>query len=182
MVENVLRLQLRDETSGVHEALHRHPEFIALQAGQLDTFGQYALMSRIGAFYAALDPKMTRAAHLAEDIGYAYRPRSPLFPEVSPRSVSLPQIDTLPAFVGAAYVVDGAVLGGRMIAGKQAAHVRHAYWDWCIRNGPTVWRRTLALIAGANLSDPERQEAIGTAHSVFEAFAVALDQATTEPA
>ena len=97
MVENVLRLQLRDETSGVHEALHRHPEFIALQAGRLDAAGQRGLMSRIGAFYAALDPRMARMTHLVEDIGYAYRPRSPLFPEISPRSAPLPQIDTLSA-------------------------------------------------------------------------------------
>lgn len=164
-----LRQKLREETHAVHERLHQHRHFAAIADGSIRSVDFDPLMARMGAFYAALDPLMTAASRDLGQGAYRYQPRAVLFPSVEGAPPHFPRIDTLPAFAGAAYVVDGSVLGGQLLRRAISGRLCHPYWDWCAVAGPDVWRSTRALIDLAD-SCPDRDDAVKTANAVFQVF------------
>lgn len=148
-----------------------------MEAGQIDANDHECLMSRMGGFYAALDPLIAAACEsMGDDIaGYRYRPRLGLFPSRSRRPVLIPAVDTPAALAGAIYVVDGAVLGGQVLARAFGDRSLHPYWHWCCQNGPSVWRAAKALIDHLDTDAKARAAATRTALDMFDAFAGAVD-------
>jgi len=171
-----LRQRLRLETHAVHERLHQHRHFAAIADG-IDAQEFQRLMSRMGGFYATLDPLMIAICGRAGQGGYFYQPRTPLFPKVETGAPSLPVIDDLAAFAGAAYVVDGSVLGGQLLKRAIAGRLRHPYWDWCASDGPSVWRGTRALIDRVDGSATVADRAVDTANAGFQSFSDHMEMA-----
>lgn len=169
MTGEPLRQRLRIETYAVHERLHQHPQFAAIADGTIPARDFDRLMSRMGGFYAALDPLMVMASQGAGHGGYRYHPRVGMFPRTETTRPSLPAILDVAALAGAAYVVDGSVLGGQLLRRAINGRLQHPYWDWCADVGPSVWRSTRALIDRVE-AGPNSDRAVETANSVFNAF------------
>lgn len=171
-----LRWLLQESTSAVHQRLHRHPDFSAIADGTILGRDFDLLMARIGGFFCALDPKMQAACDCTPGLGdYAYRARAPMFPRTLAEPSRLPAVNDLPSLAGAAYVVDGSVLGGKVLASALGDHLQHPYWDWCAGNGPAIWRATIALIDCADTGTDARFRAVSTAQDVFAAFEESVD-------
>lgn len=171
-----LRDVLAAETRDVHERLHRHPDFAALEAGTIGRSDYACLMARMGGFYSALDRTVLLACkHLKGDLaGYRYRQRGPLFAERASHGAILPQLGSLPALAGAIYVADGAVLGGQILARSAGPGRAHAYWEWCAEQGASVWHQARGLIDRADRGPEARSVAVASAISVFRAFEVSV--------
>lgn len=167
----------------MHEALHDHSHFAAMAEGRISAGAFDRVMARMGGFFAALDPVMDRAcSRSGADAGaYVYRPRAGYFPDREGIAV-LPGIEGTAGLAGAAYVVDGAMLGGQVLRHAIAGRLAHPYWDWCARDGAGIWRETQALIARADTGPAPADTAVRTAKAVFEAFAAHMDMSRTEAA
>lgn len=183
-----LRAELRRGTAQVHEALHSHPWFAELAEGRLSAATYQALMQRLFGFYRAFDPMMCAAAEtLGDRVGeYRYVPRAQMLRRAAgatapDRRVALPRIGGLAAFCGAAYVVDGAVLGGAILGRALPRNADRTYWDWCSREGPGIWRANHQLLRDAE-TDASRQDAMSSALATFAAFAAWVDPAPDEVA
>lgn len=180
MRKQPLRQLLRQETDAVHQHLHARIDFASLQDGTICQYDYDNMMARLGGFYSALDPQIFRAV---EQIGaavgpYRYQPRSPMFPQKSRIKASPHLKYSLPALAGAAYVIDGSVLGGRVLGISEPSGEKHPYWAWCAREGSAVWRGALALIDLADTGPSARAAAVDAARELFNCF----DLATAPPA
>ena len=170
MMTTSLRKRLQFATHDVHEALHAHPDFAAMQDGSISVQAFDHVMARMGGFYRALDPIMTAASRSFSDGTYRYLPRSPMFSDVEKPQMTLPSITSQPSLAGAAYVVDGSVLGGRVLGTALGGRLHHAYWAWCASEGPQVWRNVLAFIDHVDTGSAQQTQAIDAALAVFETF------------
>jgi heme oxygenase len=117
-----VRATLRASTSGVHERLHEARSFAALAEGRLDRHGYADLLIRLHAFHRAVDPAVvsarrvlgmtdvpaggTRVARLEADL--AHLGGAPY------RRIAMPAWEAEVA-VGCLYVVEGSMLGGKLI-------------------------------------------------------------------
>lgn len=172
------------ETHVVHERLHRQRHFSAIADGTIAAEDFDWLMTRMGGFYAALDPMMTAACRRigAGTGGYRYHARTPKFPNITGGVPALPEIGNLAALAGAAYTVDGAVLGGQLLRQSIAGRLDHPYWDWCATAGKTIWHDARALIDLADTDPGSVGCAIDVAKAVFSAFHDHMDAAPAEVA
>ena len=179
-----LRQRLKIETAEIHERLHHHDQFAATANGSIDSAAFDDLMDRMGTFYAALDPIMVAACrHTGADrAGYFYRPRAPLFPRALQCAPRFARIDNLASLAGAAYVVDGAVLGGQIIGRAIAGRLEHPYWEWCAEVGAMVWRQARGLIEHADRDPYASDRAVASAKHMFQAFADHMSYAADEVA
>lgn len=179
-----LRQRLRAETHAVHERLHQHELFAAIADGSIAAEDFDRLMARMGGFYAAFDPVMTAANLHARHGGvdYRYQMRRPLFHRTDTPPPVLPEIIDLATLAGAAYVVDGAVLGGQILQRAIAGRLEHPYWDWCASTGALVWRNARALIDTADTGASAADRAVDTANRVFQAFSDHMNMPREEAA
>lgn len=180
-----LRLLLRGATADVHADLHEMPPFARLARSAIGRADYLRLLRRMESFYAALDPALAAAARcLGQAAGdAAHRPRAPLLardlaaagwgPE-RPGPAFRRAFGCPAAYAGALYVVDGALLGGAVLA-RAAARLDWpapaGYWRWAEAEGPRLWRRTLALIERVDAGEPSRGSAVAAASATFAAFA-----------
>jgi len=116
------RLALREATHVVHERLHEAPAFRAIADRQLDRCGYAELLGRLLAFHRAVDPLIAqgravlgfgdgsgngaRIGWLEADLAYLGGGKVPLVPAAAG--------DDWHA-AGCLYVVEGSVLGGKLI-------------------------------------------------------------------
>lgn len=171
MAKRTLRHHLRIHTQEVHEELHSLDGFHPLATGTITPDAFQSLMTGLAGFYKSLDSRMLRAnaRYHEETGGYCYRPRAILFPEPA-RAAVLPAIDSLAALAGAAYVVDGAVLGGRVLGNGPLPFARHPYWDWCASDGPAIWRAACKMLEHLDRCGIAHAEVLDAAQSTFETF------------
>lgn len=176
MEQQTLRHHLRIGTREVHEALHASRGFYALSEATITPHAFQTLMSGMGQFYQALDGPMIQACarHKGKIGGYQYRPRAKLFAVQQAKSIVLPGINGPAALAGAAYVVDGAVLGGKILGSGPLTFARHPYWDWCARDGSKIWRSACALLDHLDRDGINHAEVLSSATAVFEAFGKAM--------
>ena len=182
MLDLALRHRLRVETADVHERLHQHRLFAAIADGNIGSDDFDRLMARMGGFYAALDPLMIVAGRKAQPGTYTYRARTPMFSRVDGHAPILQRISDLASLAGAAYVVDGSVLGGQILRRAIAGRLTHPYWDWCATDGPSVWRETQKLIELVDTDACSANLAIKVANDVFNAFSVHMNLSCEETA
>ena len=128
-----VRQQLRDATSEVHEALHDHPDFVSLLEERMTRIEYRALLARLYGYYWALERGL-RATSPAVLRGFNVRERersADLRADLLFLGLSRNDIDALPVcealmrpvrsnaeLMGRLYVVEGAALGGKIIASK----------------------------------------------------------------
>lgn len=185
------RAALLRETRCLHDALHRLPDFRALLEGELTPTGYAVMMDRIHAFYAAADPAMAEAvARFGRTLGdYSYLPRASAFdhdrPCVDPTgpagtTARFPALSSAAATAGAAYVLDGALLGAATLdraVGKLMPRPRGSrFWRWSRLTAKSQWPATLALIERLDARAGARASMVAAANAVFDAFGQAMDR------
>ncbi|MEM7507847.1 MAG: biliverdin-producing heme oxygenase [Pseudomonadota bacterium] len=183
-----MRTHLRTGTAEIHEALHAHPWFAALAEGTLSPARYHVLMERLFGFYSSLDPVLLNAEKaLRPQIGtYCYAPRTPVLRGATHGlapglAVPMPEVEDLAAFCGATYVVDGAVLGGAILARAMPPGADATYWTWCRIKGPAIWRAICQLLREVE-GDVNPSDALDTAIATFAAFESWMDPAPHEAA
>lgn len=198
------RIALRRATDAVHAELNDHPAFQGVLSGQADQAEYDRLLTRLIGFYRLADRAMQESLADAHERrgSYRYLPRSPqLAADLAATAAtaataetaaaradpacSFPELRSGAALAGAAYVLDGALLGGAILArAVQALPCRPGntrFWRWCRDEGPAQWRRTLALIAREDRGEDSRAQMILSAHASFAAFAAAMETGPAHP-
>ena len=173
-----LRELLRSATASVHERLHHHPGFAAVQAGTIDRAAYTLLLSRLYGFYRPFDaasqmaPERTRWLEIDLDalgVGAAARldlPRCDAFPErLSPEFI-----------LGARYIIEGSALGGRGMArqldallGPSSIAGRRFFCGHGATTG-TVWRDWLEVLSAVSDSIDQRAAIVDGATATFAIF------------
>ena len=172
-----LRWMLRAATQGVHDRLHRHAGFAAIQDTTIGLADYQDLIVRLYGFYvpfeaaAAIGPD--RSKWLADDLETLGLKR-PL--HALPKCPHVPRFDNAHLRLGALYVVEGSALGGRDLArsldqllGKDVTEGRQFF----VGRGPgtgEAWRGYLAQLSAAPSRPSARAEIIKGAVETFAAF------------
>ena len=173
----ILRDALRIATDEVHERLHHHIAFAAVQAGTIDHRAYIKLLSRLYGFYrpfeaaAQLSPERTRWL----EIDLAVLGISAAVREKLPRC-TFPQLFSPDHILGARYVVEGSALGGRGMArhldallGGGVTAGRQFFSGHGAATG-AVWREYLALLSAVPSSALRRTAIIDGANATFATF------------
>lgn len=127
-----VRQQLRHATADIHEALHRHPGFIRLLEERMTLMDYRALLARLHGFHWPLERDLRPASpEVLCGFDVLARERSPaLRADLRTLGMSQSGIDSLPVceglrpvrsnaeLIGRLYVVEGAALGGRVLAAR----------------------------------------------------------------
>ena len=172
-----LRWVLRAATQGVHDRLHRHAGFAAIQDTTIGLADYQNLVVRLYGFYvpfeaaAAIGPD--RSKWLAGDLE-ALGLKRPL--HALPRCPHVPRLDNAHLKLGALYVAEGSALGGRDLArsldrllGKDVTEGRQFF----VGRGPgtgEAWKGYLAQLSAAPSRPSARAEIIKGAVETFAAF------------
>jgi heme oxygenase len=122
---------LRSRTGALHASIERVPAMTRLLAPDLSVAEYAVVLQAMHAFHAALEPVVSaelcghpvsalldggRIAALSLDLGW-------LGVAAVPARPALPRLDGAAAALGALYVIEGASLGGRVIARRVADHL-----------------------------------------------------------
>ena len=177
-IRTELRSALRMATADVHERLHHHIGFAAVQAGSIDHMAYIKLLSRLYGFYrpfeaaAQLSPGRTR--WLESDLtalGVDAEEREKL-----PRCAAFPHRFSADHSPGARYVVEGSALGGRGLArqldgllGTGVAAGRQFFSGHGAATG-AVWREYLALLSAVPSQVVQRTAIVAGANTTFATF------------
>ncbi|MBU2533059.1 MAG: biliverdin-producing heme oxygenase [Alphaproteobacteria bacterium] len=194
-----VREVLRRATVASHEQLHENHLLNQLAQKTISRDDYVELHLRFHAYYTELDGIITSACDRFTDHlnGYAYEPRSPIFssdladlavPVVPPFAFALP-LEILPPDIrcvgdlaGAAYVVEGSLLGGSQLC-KAASAVLPTdagcgYWLWCRQNGGRRWAATCRFIECVGRSEAQRAAMVASAEATFGYLGVWLSPRT----
>lgn len=157
-----VRARLRAATAAWHQALERQ---LDLLGPGLDTASYRRLLAMLYGFHAPLETRLCRAAALAPDLGVPPPRRAHLLardlaalgmPRAAvralPRCPSLPRLERPEHVAGCLYVIEGSVLGGRLIAreverrlGLDAARGA-SFFHAGSADGNRRWRRLVAAL------------------------------------
>ena len=168
---------MRAATRDVHDRLHRHAGFAAIQDATIGLTDYRRLIVRLYGFYlpfeaaAAIGPD--RSKWLVHDL-QALGLECPL--HALPKCPHVPALDSAHSRLGALYVVEGSALGGRELArsldrlfGEDVAEGRQFF----IGHGPKTgeaWRGYLAQLSAAPSEPSARAEITKGAVETFAAF------------
>jgi heme oxygenase len=126
------RAKLRQLTANAHEALHRQCDFAAILSGSLTISDYGALLNRLHSFHSLFEHLLSKAPmHLVPQIDFDARRKTHLLvadmaalglpvckSDISPLRNPMPNMRSAESLVGCLYVVEGAGLGGKVIARK----------------------------------------------------------------
>ncbi|TAA25773.1 biliverdin-producing heme oxygenase [Pseudoxanthomonas winnipegensis] len=172
---------LREATAQAHAAVEALPHMHALARGILPPDQYVRVLQR---HLALVEPwERTHAAWLATLAapGWRYRARGPALRAdlvalgaAAPPVAPLAEPEPAAAAWGQLYVIEGSLLGGRLIArafrtAQPALAAALAYFDLG-SDAPGAWRQFQACLEAALPSDPQRQAAIGGAQAMFSRF------------
>ena len=173
---------LRAATTDVHDRLHRHAGFAAIQDATIGLADYQDLIVRLYGFYlpfeAAAGIGPDRSRRLVGDLE-ALGLERPL--HTLPRCPHVPRLDSAYLRLGALYVVEGSALGGRGLArgldrllGTGVTGGRRFFTGRGTGTGE-AWRGYLAQLSAAPSKPPVRAEIIKGAVETFAAFEHWLD-------
>ena len=173
----MLRDALRLATMDVHERLHHHSGFAAVQSGTIDRASYITLLSRLYGFYrpfeAAAQLDLARTRWLDSDldalgVSRVVRETLPRCPFAQPFSPD--------HSLGARYVIEGSALGGRGMArqldgllGPGEAAGRKFFSGHGAATG-AAWRDYLALLSAVSSSALRLATIIDGAIATFAMF------------
>lgn len=173
-----LRVLLREATQEVHERLHRHEGFAAVQNSTIDIAAYRRLLRRLYGFYvpfetaAAVDP--IRSGWLREDLRTLEIDRPTL--RATLLCDEIPGLASAERRLGALYVVEGSALGGRGLArgldgllGRDVTDGRRFFTGRGAGTGE-AWRRYLAQLSAASDAASARTRVVSAALETFEVF------------
>ena len=172
-----LHQALRVATAAVHQRLHGHAGFAAVQDGSILPSQYRQLLMRLYGFHVAFETATgaapERSGWLAEDLARMGADGGMV--DAAPRCADMPALDTPARLLGALYVVEGSTLGGRIMAprldgilGRQAAGRRFLLGRGTATGG--AWRLLLGRIEAIGHDPHQRAEAVAAAMQTFAAF------------
>ena len=172
-----MRLELRAATQGVHDRLHRHAGFAAVQQATIALADYRDLLARLYGFYLPFESAVTtgpdRSDWLAADLK-ALNLQQPL--HTLTKCHHMPPMDTVYLRLGALYVAEGSALGGRDLArgldrllGKDVTEGRRFFIGRGAGTGE-AWRRYLAQLSAVSPDPLVWAEIIKGAVETFAAF------------
>ena len=173
---------LRAATQDVHDRLHRHAGFAAIQDATIGRAEYGRLIVRLYGFYlpfeaaASISPDRSQwLVHDLEALGLE-RPLHAL-----PKCKHVPRLGSAHSRLGALYVAEGSALGGRDLArsldrllGKDVAEGRRFFIGRGLNTG-AAWRCYLAQLSSASSEPSAHAEIITGAVETFAAFEHWLD-------
>lgn len=180
--EMSLRRVLRVATQDVHDRLHRHAGFAAVQDATIGRAAYRDLVVRLYGFYAAFEVAAAvapvRSAWLASDLEALGLAR-PL--HAVPKCPHVPRLDAAHRRLGALYVAEGSALGGRELArgldrllGRDVTAGRRFFIGRGVQTGE-AWRDYLAQLSAAPRETSAHAEIVAGAVETFAAFERWLD-------
>lgn len=156
-----------------------------------------ALLIRMYGLYDPLEARLLEAGHRhALPLDLAARRKAPLLERdlavlgldpvaraAIPRCAALPVLDSAAAALGCLYVLEGATLGGQLIARHLDRHLGigtdtgGAFFTAYGERVGAMWRTVCAVLAADTCAPGEEEAMIGAARATFEAFEAWLLQA-----
>lgn len=113
-----LRQCLRMATDDVHQRLHRHDGFAAVQDGTIGRGDYTKLLVRLDSFYRAFDAAACagseRSHWISQDLETMLG--KPWLPSAAEHGPAIPLLGSNERVLGALYVIEGSALGGRVLA------------------------------------------------------------------
>ena len=130
--KSIVRQRLRHATAAIHQAMHEHPGFVRLLEGRMTLLEYRTLLSRLYGFHWPLERGLREAPHeVLGGFNVRQRERSwALRADLCALGMIGVDIDLLPLceglgpvrsnaeLLGRLYVVEGAGLGGRVLAAE----------------------------------------------------------------
>jgi len=170
-----LHARLRAATAELHARLHLHPGLQAIQDGSITLSAYQDVLRRLLGFYlpfeAACELPAERSAWLAADL-HALGAAS----TVVPYCASLPPLETAAARLGAAYMAEGSLLGGRDLArrldpllGHGVLPGRRFFTGRDAATGPH-WQKFLARVAATTTGQDAVVAASCASFGAFETW------------
>ena len=204
-----LRAQLRKHTAAAHERLDERPLFVALAAGDLALETYVAWLRSLAVYYGALeraverspdprvhaihDPAAAKSPLLRDDLAAVDQIGKHTAGHLAPTLTVAERLsdwsrDDAAAVLGAAYVLEGAVLGATVLAPSVAPLRRRAglgpsYVERLADRTAARWSRVCAHLDDVKLDASERRQSLVAAEEIFElidAAVVALQPAEAE--
>ncbi len=171
------RATLRAATDDVHERMHAHPGYRALASGGIQADDYRRLLARSYGFYLPIEIELTRGRDRSRrlETDLLALGMTPEGIEALPFCTALSPLDSHPKALGAAYVVEGAALGGLTLARallRNSAGVAPpaAFLLGDGENGGRRWQSFIAELE-EDLSDMvELEAAVQSARDTFETF------------
>ena len=178
-----LRQSLREATSASHARLHLHSGFSAIDNGTIDLETYRTLLVRLYGFHvsfeAAVGISRDRSTWLQEDLTALTLGAGAIL--AIPRCQSLPPLDTPARRLGALYVVEGAMLGGRKLAQRLAplldsmdSRGRHFFMGRGARTYD-AWNAYLEQLTQVSGRPRVRKELVASAVDTFNSFEEWMD-------
>ncbi len=174
----MLREALRAATADIHARLHRHPGFAAIQNRTIDLVGYRRLLVRLYGFHAAFEAAFgiagDRSTWLKEDLTAIHGEGDT--PESVPLCTALTAVAAPAGELGALYVVEGSMLGGRHLArhldpllGAAGTAGRRFFLG---RGADTnaAWTAFLERLTSSALAPADVEETVDAAVSTFGIF------------
>jgi heme oxygenase len=176
--------RLRADTADHHASLEAH---LPLHASNLSRATYHALLLRFWGFYAPLEERLL-AGPLQPQPAFDYRARrktpklqqdlhalgdTPEQLSRTPQCTELPRLSTLPQVLGCLYVVEGASLGGQLIARQVQASLglghdtgAQFFGGYGVDTG-RHWRATGALLTDMALALDQDDAIVASANDTF---------------
>lgn len=186
-----LREVLREQTAAAHQRLDTHPAMAGLTSAGLPLAQYQRLLRAFASVYARLEPALDAAADcLGSPLGYADRHKLPaLVRDLAAFDLPMPQslepplqlpLDTLPAYAGALYVVEGSTLGGQLIARALQRHLELGpqngaafFAGYGPQTGPR-WQALVQFLDQLPQTAQTQQQAVNAALQTFALFEQSL--------
>ena len=173
-----LRSLLRAATHDVHQRLHRHDGFAAIQNGTIDLTAYRLLLTRLHGFYIPIEPAAAiggeRSGWLRDDRRALNVDQETL--DATPICPHLPRLGSEVRRLGALYVIEGSALGGHELGrgldhllGAGATEGRRFFAGRGSATGEG-WKRFLAVLSAASAEPAARAEIVGAAVDTFAVF------------
>ena len=169
-------------TNDVHQRLHSHRGFAAVQDGTISRANYAKLLIRLEAFHIAFEAAARignqRSNWLAQDIGAVLGTR--WLPGAAAHRPTIPLLDSNERVLGALYVVEGSALGGIGLArgldsllGSGVSDGRRFFAGRGSVTG-SAWRDFIARLDLVSVQPAARLAAIDAAVATFSVFEVWL--------
>ena len=169
---------LRAATRGIHDRLHCHAGFAAIQDGTIGLTAYQSLLARLYGFHYAFE----QAAHIGTDISKWLHDDLKVLGAAGERIATLPRcaafspIKTTSERLGALYVIEGSTLGGLALC-RGLDHLFGAgvvegrrFFAGRGRGTAPAWSAFLANLKKADDGPTARAEIVGTAVHIFSVF------------
>jgi heme oxygenase len=182
-----LRQQLKRETADLHRRLETDLRLLESDLA-LDRYRR--VLELFLGFYAPIEAGLARVASARSPLGLPLRARTRLIEsdllslglsrrEVAdlPRCADLPRLSSLEELAGCLYVLEGACLGGQVIAPALrerlgiAAESGASFFSGDAEGTPARWRLFLAWLEGLARAGSATAEIVASARATFLAFA-----------